>query len=192
MAPLQVEQDHFHDDAIDYSTSSAFSSSNSSLMSATNIPTIDDSKDKQVVTTKQKKTVRFSTYSELYYIPNLEDYDRRDLAKAYLSQKDRERIAIENQYTLSAMNQGIYPDSDDEYFRGLEGGIHWFSIYRKDLVRATVLAVLREQKARGSVLDASWVQHYYSALTAPSVLNALRVGIWDAHVTRTIFEEETR
>jgi hypothetical protein len=195
MAPLvPAQDDQIHNsDIIDCNDSnSVFSSSNSSLLSTTTNVALDDSKEKLAVNTKQKKSVRFTTYSELYYIPSLDEYDRSDLAKVYLSQKDKDRISNENHHTLLAMNHGVYPDSDFEYFRGLEGGMRWFSVQRKNLVRATVSAVLQEQMAHGRDLDASWVQHYYSGISASSVLSAIRVGIWDAQVARTIFEEEVR
>jgi hypothetical protein len=191
MAPL-VAQDPTHTDNIEYDSSSVFSSSNASLMATTSTSECHDDKDITTLVPPPKKTVKFSTYSELYYIPNLEDYDQRDLANAYLSQRDWERITNENQYTLLAMNQGVYPDSDEEYFRGLEGGIQWFSLQRKCLVRATVSAVLRAQKEGGRVLDALWVERYYSGITAPSVLNAIRVGVWDAQVARKILDEDLR
>jgi hypothetical protein len=192
MAPLLV-QDTTHNDIMEHESSTVFSSSISSLMSTTTTSEQhNDAKDTTITVPKKKKAVQFSADSEVYDIPRLEDHDQGDLENAYLSERDHERITNENQYTLLAMNRGVYPDSEEEYFRGLEGGMQWFSLQRRRLVRATVSAILRAQKEQGRVLDASWVEHYYREMTAPSALNAIRVGAWDAQVARQILGNNLR
>lgn len=185
--PLDFSQN----DNVVYDSSSVVSISTSSLISTTGTMELDDSKYPPSAPTKTK-SVRFSTYSELYYVPNRDDYDQQEMSAVHMSESDQERIMNENHYTLWKMKQGIYPDSQIEYFRGLEAGIETFHLQRKHFVRDSVSAVLRQQKERGRVLEPSWVEHYYTKITAPSVFNAIRIGLWDAQVARNLIKAEMR
>jgi hypothetical protein len=129
---------------------------------------------------KPKKFVRFSEYSVMYSIPNLDSFMQQELEDCFMTDEDYDRIHRENSITLSYMENGIYPDDDNLYFRGLESGMQHIYTEKKRLSQAAVKEVLRRQADKKDLTDEAWVNHYYGAFTYQSIVNAFRIGAYDA------------
>jgi hypothetical protein len=131
--------------------------------------------------TKTKKNVRFSEFSELYVTPRLE-YAEVDMS---LNEEEYDTIHRDNALTLSYMENGIYPDDLDMYFRGLEGGMVQFYQEKKRINAIAVSAILKQQEEKGEI-DPTWISNYYSQITSYSAANAHRIGLWDAQAAAQI------
>ena len=126
-----------------------------------------------------EKKVRFSNYSEMYYIPHLEDMTQEELDATYMNDVDFQRIKQENSDTLHIMKQRKYPGNPTMYFRGLEVLLPRRRMMRKMRIASVVSTVLQIQSYAG-LYHPAWVQSYICALTAPSSVEARAMGVWDA------------
>ena len=129
---------------------------------------------------KPKKSVRFSDFSVMYSIPSLESFSQQEVQDSFLTDEDYDRIHRENSITLSYMENGIYPDDENLYFRGLEPGMQHIYMEKKRLAKAAVQEVLRRQSEKKDLADDAWVNHYYGTFTYQSIVNAFRIGAYDA------------
>ena len=127
----------------------------------------------------RSKSVTFSQYSQQYIIPNLEDLTYEERRDSYLTGEDYMRIKNDNAYTLHAMNHGMFPDNDQETFRGLENGMNDYYFERKHLIKQTVSALLGEQE-KYFLLDPIWIENVYTKLSSRSLIYAVRAGNFDA------------
>lgn len=133
---------------------------------------------------KPKKSVRFSETSLMYTIPNLDSFTHKELEDSFMTDEDYDRIHRENSITLSYMESGIYPDDDNLYFRGLEPGMQHIYQEKKRLSQAAVAEVMRRQAEKKDLGDEAWVHHYYSNFTYNSIVNAFRIGAYDAQAIK--------
>ena len=124
---------------------------------------------------RRRRTVRFSEFSELYVVPRLE-YVEVDMS---LNEEEYEAIHRDNALTLSYMENGVYPDDMDMYFRGLEGGMIQFYHEKKRINAIAVSTILKQQEVKGEI-DSTFIKNYYSPITSYSATNAHRIGQWDA------------
>jgi hypothetical protein len=170
MAPLQREECLFVDPMV---SPLQRDESSLSLMST-------DSNDGVLPPKKEKKSLRFAEYSQLYFVPSLEEFRQDELDAIYMTDEDYDRISRENQQTLALMNKGIYPDDEQLYFRGLEIGMIQFYLEKRHMVSVAVSAVLTRQEEK-KVIEPAWVEQYYTRITSQSMMNAYRIGLWDAH-----------
>ncbi|KAG7367617.1 hypothetical protein IV203_030288 [Nitzschia inconspicua] len=136
-----------------------------------------------------KKSVQFSVMSEQVLIPNRDDWTEQERYDAFFTIDDYRRIKQDNQYTLSAMNRGIFPDDTQETFRGLENGMDDYYNERKHTIATTVSSIIRMQRKQWE-LDPRWMEHVYSRYTERSLMFALRAGNFDAHTAAAIQQEE--
>lgn len=129
-----------------------------------------------------KKSVRFSEVTKNYLIPNLDSYEQWELDSAFLTDEDYERLSRENEITLTYMNRGIYPDDEQLCFRGLEGGMMYIYFQKKKLIDEAVSAVLQRQAENNNLLEPAWLNSYHARFTYQSMINAFRIGTWDAQL----------
>jgi hypothetical protein len=129
-----------------------------------------------------KKSVRFAEVTKNYLIPNLDSYEQWELDSAFLTDEDYERLSRENEITLTYMNRGIYPEDEQLFFRGLEGGMMYTYFQKKKLVDEAVSAILQRQAENNNLLEPAWLNSYHARFTYPSMVNAFRIGTWDAQL----------
>jgi hypothetical protein len=77
------------------------------------------------------------------------------------------------------MNHGMFPDNDQETFRGLENGMNGYYFERKHMIAQTVSALLVEQE-KYFLLDPIWIENVYTKLSSRSLIHAIRAGNFDA------------
>jgi hypothetical protein len=128
-----------------------------------------------------QKTVHFSPFSQQILIPNLDNWTPQEIRDSFLSGDEFARIKQDSRYTISAMNQGIFPDNEQETFRGLESGMDDYYVERKHMISTTVLSILRVQQ-KFHWVDPHWVEEVYCPYTARSMVFAVRAGEFDAQV----------
>ena len=128
---------------------------------------------------KSRKSVQWAKFADQVEIPN--DLTEQEKRRSWFQDEDYQRIAQENSKTVQAMNGGVFPDSQDETFRGLENHMDSYMAERHYLIDTAVHSVLREQE-RLLLLDPIWVDHVYSRFTAQAMVPAARAGQFDARV----------
>ena len=126
-----------------------------------------------------RKSVQWAEYDDQVEIPN--DLTEQEKRTCWLFVEDYERIHKDNAHTVRAMNGGVFPDSEDETFRGLENHMNNYMAERRYNIDTAVHSILREQE-RLLLLDPIWVDHVYSRFTARSMIPASRAGQFDARV----------
>jgi hypothetical protein len=140
---------------------------------------VDDIYHTPIQVSKREKAVSFSDFSELYYIPDLDDMTEEEYQASYLTESDYRRMERESAQTLRIMRRGKYPGTTESYFRGLEISLPQSRLERKRRIDFLVSTILQEQKVQ-RVLHPQWIQNFYSRLTAPSMEVAYAMGKWDA------------
>ncbi|KAG7353261.1 hypothetical protein IV203_009310 [Nitzschia inconspicua] len=136
---------------------------------------------------RSKKTVQFSQFSLMYSIPNLDSYTEEVINDSFLTDEDYDRIQMENEITLAYMHRGIYPDDDQLYFRGLENGMANIYAEKKRLAAEAVAAVLMRQAEKRDVsADPAWANAYANRFSYQSMVNAFRIGAWDAQASQQV------
>ena len=127
--------------------------------------------------------MKFAPCCEFFSIPSRYEYSNEELYDMHLSRQDRLRIQEDRHYTLQAMEQGVYPDDDLEYFRGLEYGLDIFNRDKQRRIRTARSAILDTQAhltAAGESIDPLYIELYYRKITYASTLTAHRAGCYDA------------
>jgi hypothetical protein len=189
MAPLsknEVECDIMVDDD-STSNTSCYDVVDEKMATVTTTPTAATRK----TTKSRRKYVSFSQYSQQYIIPNLEDLTYQERLNSYLSMEDYARIKNDNACTLHAMNHGMFPDNDQETFRGLENGMNDYYFERKHMIAQTVSTLLAEQD-KYFLLDPIWIENVYTKLSSRSLIYAIRAGDFDAReVGKEAFDNDT-
>lgn len=129
---------------------------------------------------KRRKRVTFSEYSSGRMIPNIDSYSQEEIEAMYLTNKDMERIQEENMRTIEEIRKGNLPDSETDYFRGLEGRANAHFIKQKRALREiTVSLILSEQEVCSEICP-DWIEHVYSKITEDSVAMANTMAAVDA------------
>ena len=129
---------------------------------------------------KRRKRVSFSEYSMGRMIPNIESYSREELEAMYLTDEDMERINEENIRTIQEIQKGNLPDTETDYFRGLEGRANAHLCKQKRALREiTVSLILSEQEVCNEICP-DWIEHVYSKITEDSVAMANTMAAVDA------------
>ncbi|KAL3942453.1 MAG: hypothetical protein SGARI_000262 [Bacillariaceae sp.] len=137
---------------------------------------------KRKTTSKRSSlSVTFATHAEELTIENTDDISEDEKLQCWFTSSDYQRIRDENNRTSQMMNQGLFPDSPQETFRGLENHMDDYIIERRHTIHACVDAILNEQHLR-YILDPIWVDHTYSKYTYKSQVLATRAGNFDANV----------
>jgi hypothetical protein len=144
---------------------------------------VDDIYHTPIQVSKREKAVSFSDFSELYYIPDLDDMTEEEYEATYMTESDYRRMERESKQTLSIMRRGKYPGTTDKYFRGLEISLPQSRLERKRRIDFLVSIILREQEGKRH-LHPQWIQDFYSRLTAPSMEVAHAMGKWDAEAAQ--------
>ena len=126
-----------------------------------------------------KKSVSFSDFSEMFYIPHAKDLSPEEFEATYMTEQDFERIKQENDDTLRIMRRGKYPGTTKRYFRGLEVLLPKRRTERREQIDSVVAMILKGQSEGRGSLHKRWI-HYYCSLTAPAVAVAHTMGAWDA------------
>jgi hypothetical protein len=123
----------------------------------------------------------------MYTIPNLESFTQQELEDCFMTDEDYNRIQRENEITLAYMHRGIYPDDDQLFFRGLENGMANIYVEKKRLAAEAVSAVLRRQAEKKDLMaDAAWTRAYVGRFSYHSMVNAFRIGAWDAQASQQV------
>lgn len=136
---------------------------------------------------RPKKSVQFAQFSLMYTIPNLESFTQEGLDDCFMTDEDYERVQMENEITLAYMHRGIYPDDDQLYFRGLENGMANIYLEKKRLAAEAVSAVLmRQAEKRDIMADPAWTNAYAGRFSYQSMVNAFRIGAWDAQAAQQV------
>lgn len=144
----------------------------------------NDNYDTTLSTELGRKSVCFSDFSELYYVPHLHDMSQEEFHATYMTNTDYQRIRRDNEETLEIMKNGNYPGTTEKYFRGLEPSLKRKE--RKQLIDQVVSTFLRGQE----IFDSDWLRNYYSKLTAPAVAVASAMGAWDAEAMQAEIQAE--
>lgn len=126
----------------------------------------------------------------MYVVANHQEYSPDERRQTYYSGDDYERFKDDTFNTLKLMDQGLYPDTDELTFRGLESRMAAFSLEKRRLVRTAINALLRQQNIEKK-LDDTWIERFYTRLTHQGVVNAHRVGMYDAHVAFQLFQSKS-
>jgi hypothetical protein len=117
----------------------------------------------------------------MFTIPNLDSFSQQELNDSFMTDEDYTRIQRENEITLAYMHRGIYPDDDQLFFRGLENGMANIYVEKKRLAAEAVTAVLRRQAEKKNLMeDEGWTNAYIGRYSYHSMVNAFRIGAWDA------------
>jgi hypothetical protein len=133
------------------------------------------------------KSVQFAQYSVMYTIPNLESFTQQELVDSFMTHEDYNRIHRDNEITLAYMHRGIYPDDDQLFFRGLENGMANIYVEKKRLAAEAVATVLRRQAEKKDLMsDAIWTNAYVARYSYQSMVNAFRIGAWDAQAAQQV------
>merc|ERR1712151_913577 len=142
--------------------------------------TNDYKKDQFPPYVNQSKNVRFSEFSTLKYIPSNESYSEQEREAMYLTTEDKERIREEINDTLTKIQYGDLPDTELEYFRGLEWkGISYLYNQKKAIREITLSLILSEQEQMNEICP-DWIENVYSTMTKDSVAKARKMARWDA------------
>lgn len=132
---------------------------------------------------KRRKRVRFSDYSKLNLIPNLNYYTEQEKQAMYLTKEDKERIKEENSQTVEEIRNGKLPDTRLHYFRGLEWlGIDEIHNQRQFVTQITLSLILNEQERTGGICP-DWIKNVYRRMTEDSRVNAFKMAHFDAQST---------
>eukprot|EP00539_Tryblionella_compressa_P014365 CAMPEP_0178825914 /NCGR_PEP_ID=MMETSP0746-20121128/6476_1 /TAXON_ID=913974 /ORGANISM="Nitzschia punctata, Strain CCMP561" /LENGTH=191 /DNA_ID=CAMNT_0020487711 /DNA_START=86 /DNA_END=661 /DNA_ORIENTATION=+ len=179
MAPFSQEQPDVAVDDVTQTWNFAFCSQQDGMNLDADLQQQDQTDNDDDESNTKTKSVRFADVSERNVIPNIDDFSPQEIQDSFMSRDDYLRIQMENSYTLSAMDRGIFPDNDYETFRGLENGMRDYYVERKHMVQVAVSSVLREQ-AKLFLLDPIWIEQVYRKMTARSSVFAMRAGSFDA------------
>jgi hypothetical protein len=137
-----------------------------------------------------RKAVSFSDFSELHYVPPVDELTNEEYQATYMTEIDYERIQRESADTLKIMRKGKYPGTTKLYFRGLEIALPQARLERKQRIEHVTSMILREQLLERA-LHPQWIHNFYSRLTAPAVQAAHAMGLWDAQAVRAEELDET-
>ena len=127
----------------------------------------------------RRRQVSFSDFSEMYYIPHVDEMTKEEFDATYMSEEEFIAIRQENDATLRVMKRGQYPATRSMYFRGLEPLMPERRVHRKLRIHAVVSTVLDIQEHEGNV-NPEVNQNHFTALTTPCVAHAMGMGIYDA------------
>ena len=158
-------------------------------------------------TLDDQKTVRFVPKCKFIHIPKLSEMPHEEFEAVYFTRDDYERIRNENKQTgqkMTSEDGSVHlPDSDEEYFRGLEFGLPKYALQRKRARTATLKMVsyVQHQRTRNSskshsAMDEnsnedpdSWtkLQRSYEKHTKKAQMIAIRSASFDANAAANVY-----
>ena len=101
---------------------------------------------------KKLKSVQFVEYCEVYLIPTLDELSVEEYDAIYYTKYDYRQIQLENIPILLLMNQGIFPETNRQYFRGLEFAMEDYRIESKYIRSIQLQTILLEQRKHAQQL----------------------------------------
>ena len=158
-------------------------------------------------TRDDQKSVRFVPKCKFIYIPKLSEMPDEEFEAVYFTRDDYQRIRNENKRTGQKMTSEDgsvqLPDSDEEYFRGLEFGLPKYSLQRRRVRSATLKMVsyTQHQRTRNtsesqSSMDENsnadpdyWakLQRSYEKHTKKAQMIAIRSASFDANAAANVY-----
>eukprot|EP00536_Pseudo-nitzschia_multiseries_P010403 jgi/Psemu1/307273/fgenesh1_kg.318_\ len=159
--------------------------SDSDFQDDTEMDTFDHVKTQQQRSSppaRKRKSVRFSEYAKISFIPGLDYYSKEEIESMYLTEEDAVKIRCDVVQTIRKLSDGDMPDSESDYFRGLEWrGVSCLHYRRKVLKHIALHAILHKQyESDGTEICPDWIENVYSKITEESMDKAIRVAQWDA------------
>mmetsp|Transcript_1 Transcript_1/g.1 ORF Transcript_1/g.1 Transcript_1/m.1 type:complete len:178 (-) Transcript_1:234-767(-) len=131
--------------------------------------------------TQRRKGVRFTEYSKLKYIPSRNQYSVEELRSMYITDEDEHRIRCDICNILRKIEDGELPDSESEYFRGLEWRGISFLHHQRKASKEMALYTLLNQQLEADELSDDWIQNVYRRMTEEAAHRAVQVAKWDEH-----------
>jgi len=198
MVPLQRQEP-----CIFYSSSSSLSASDSqrSYFQIQDEAKLVDNKRRTKSSTRCKirKQVNFSEYAVVSLIPNIDYYTKEEREAIYLTPEDYVRIRNENRITIERIQKGELPDTESEYFRGLEWrGISRLYNKNRSMRQITTSLIISEQE-QGDEICPDWIENVYCSITEDSAAQAIefayrdsQIVLKDIGVAYNTFESEPR
>lgn len=98
----------------------------------------------------------------------------------FLTGKDNGRIMEEIRRTIEKMQTGSMPDTESEYFRGLESICISDLSNRKRAMRDITISLIISEQEQGEEICTDWIENVYCKITEDSVTQAYEIALWDA------------
>ena len=194
MAPLvdslasDIDYDH-HNDAVQQKLQYIDESSTTTTCSQGIIPHVSLSysiTSRPQHQPRPKKHVSFATYSELYYVPHVNDMTDQEYEDTYMTDDDYCRIRNDMKQAIVMMErlQATSPqcksdiEQDCYNFRGLENATPYGKFSKRQRIAFFREAVFQEQEMHGQ-LSPEWVAEYLATMAIPYAHAAHIMGVYD-------------
>ena len=159
----------------------------------------DEEGKKRRLQHQKKQNVSFSEYSEMYFVPHIDDMTDEEYYATYMSEEDFARIQKETLHDVEEMTIQIQSEQKHSFeymhenFRGLLSLSPKARISRKQRILFYQQQVFQRQQQQsvdgGKGLDPEWVIQYLSPISQPFVQAAYRMATYDTRYVLQNFKK---
>ena len=135
------------------------------------------------------------TVEELYWvlrcsILSVRDYSLKERENCFLAVADIVRMRTDSMKTLRLMKTGQRPNTENEYFRGLESELNVVKRERGERTALMWFAILEHQAEHDNKLSDEWVDQFYRKLTEKGVQMGQRAACFDLLQAEKVYRED--